>query len=130
MTIEQKKMIQSLKMVILEKGEWEDILWDTFILFQGYPFFTSGRREGQGLPFSFYVKIGKNGDYVREIIFSRREKSKTITKSTVHKALMNALEVQKNESCVKGPKRLGTFGASYLYPIFIEFGLISRKPDC
>jgi hypothetical protein len=28
---------------------------------------------------------------------------------------------------VKGPKTLGTFGASYLYPIFVKMGVIRME---
>lgn len=30
---------------------------------------------------------------------------------------------------VTGPKRLGTFGDSYLYAMFLRWGLISDKPS-
>lgn len=85
-------------------------------------------REGAraGFPFSYSVKRGRNGEYVKELLISRKEKSKTITASTINRALETALEAQKADGCVKGLKKLGTFGASYLYPIFCEFGLISR----
>lgn len=40
---------------------------------------------------------------------------------------------EMNRNGVAGPKKLGCFGASYLYPIFLEIGVISlpkRKGDC
>ena len=40
---------------------------------------------------------------------------------------------EMNRNGVAGPKKLGCFGASYLYPIFLEIGDISlpkRKGDC
>ena len=55
-----------------------------------------------------------------ELVVSRKEQSKTITRSTVNMAFENAVAVQKEEGCVKGPKRLKVFGASYLYAIFVS----------
>ena len=71
-------------------------------------------KEGQslktfsGLEFTYRVKG-------HEIFISRKDKS--ITYSSVKKAL---------DGLVTGPKKLGVFGASYLYPIFIEIGVIKR----
>lgn len=50
-------------------------------------------------------------------------KEKSITRATVMKAYGKVVEL---EGEVKGPKALGTFGASYLYPIFIKMGLIKK----
>ena len=77
-------------------------------------------KEGQslktfsGLEFTYRVKG-------QEIFISRKDKS--ITYSSVKKALE---EVEKLDGLVTGPKMLGVFGASYLYPIFIEIGVIKR----
>ena len=57
-----------------------------------------------------------------ELFISRKEKS--ITQSTVVMAFHKALDM---EGKVKGPKKLGRFGASYLYPLFIKLGVIPRK---
>ena len=55
--------------------------------------------------------------------------SKSITRATVELAYRNALKVQTVEGCVRGPKKLGTFGASYLYAVFIGTGLIRGRED-
>jgi hypothetical protein len=54
-------------------------------------------------------------------------KEKSITRATVMIAFHRALEVQAQEGCVSGPKKLGTFGASYLYPVFLHLGICSRR---
>lgn len=61
-----------------------------------------------------------------ELVISRKEQSKTITRSTINMAFENAVAVQKEEGCVKGPKRLKVFGASYLYAIFVSWGIITK----
>ena len=53
-------------------------------------------------------------------------KEKTITRNTVLLAYEKALELMETEGCVSGPKKLGVFGASYLYPVFLKLG-ICRK---
>ena len=35
-----------------------------------------------------------------------------------------AVELMKETGSVTGPKQLGTFGASYLYPVFVRIGVI------
>lgn len=54
-----------------------------------------------------------------ELFVDRKEKS--ITRSTVNQAYRKAIELA---GAVPGPKALGTFGASYLYPIFQRLGII------
>ena len=51
----------------------EYALWDAVVAFQKYPFHTV-----TGLPFTYELKKGRNGDYNRELIIDRRSESKTI----------------------------------------------------
>lgn len=96
-------------------------LWNTIKAFEGYPFSTA-----KGLRFSYVVKRGKNGLPTSEIIIDRKEK--TITKSTIFMAFYKAVELQKHQGYISGPKQIGGFGASYLYPMFLRFGMIRRTP--
>lgn len=88
----------------------EDALWDALVLFAGTNFETA-----KHLRYSYSVK-----GY--EIFVSRKDKS--ITRATVNLSLRNAMDLQKAGLPVSGPKKLKTFGASYLYPIFLELGVI------
>lgn len=99
----------------LQKYPGENALWKAIVLFAGYPFKTS-----KGLEFTYTVKKKHNGESGNELIITRKEK--TITKATVLMAYQKALEFG---GVVSGPKKLGTFGASYLYPVFVRFGVIS-----
>lgn len=94
----------------IAQNELSDAVWKAIEVFQGYQFETY-----QGLCFTYSVK-----GY--EIFVDRKDKS--ITKSSVDIALMKAVELQGN---VSGPKKLKVFGASYLYPIFIRFGIIKTE---
>lgn len=87
-----------------------DTLWKVILLFEGYPFRTS-----KNLKFHYVVKGN-------EIFVNRKEKS--ITKSTISLAFEKARGM---EGIVDGPKKLGTFGASYLYPMFVRFGVIKNN---
>ena len=88
----------------------ENYLWSTIEIFSGYSFTTV-----KGLRFRYAV----NGN---EIQINRKKKS--ITRSSVKVALKVILE---NNGNISGPKKLGVFGASYLYPMFLRFGLIDTE---
>lgn len=38
-------------------------------------------------------------------------------------------QLMKENGSVNGPKQLGTFGASYLYPVFARIGVIRKLTD-
>ena len=88
-------------------AEREEKLWQELTYLQGCLFTTS-----KGLDFTYIIRGG-------EMFVDRKEKS--ITKATVMKAYGKVVEL---DGFVKGPKILGTFGASYLFPIFVKMGLI------
>ena len=90
----------------------EKQLWKTLLLFEDYPFKTAKGLE-------FFYKIKGN-----EIFFSRKEKS--VTRASVNIALKKAIELQRDGIVIKGPKMLKSFGASYIYPVFIEIGVITK----
>lgn len=94
----------------LAKHGGTDNLWNTIALFVGYPFRTS-----KGLKFKYTIHGG-------EMFVDRKEKS--ITRSSVEMAYLKALEM---DGVVTGPKKLGVFGASYLYPVFVRLGVIKSS---
>ena len=89
------------------RQEQEDTLWSMLLYLQGCVFLTA-----KGLKFTYKIKGGER--------FVNR-KSKSITQATVFMAFRKAMELG---GTVAGPKKLGTFGASYLYPIFVRLGVI------
>lgn len=89
--------------------EREEELWSLLIDLQGCVFLTA-----KGLKFTYKIKGG-------EMFVSR--KSKSITQATVFMAFRKAMELG---GMVAGPKKLGTFGASYLYPVFVRIGVIAE----
>lgn len=96
----------------------EAALWRTIIAFQSYPFFTAS-----GLPFTYTLKRGRNGDYNRELLIDRRENSKTLTWGSIRLVFSHALE--KKGQIVEKPKALGDiWGVSYIYPLLWKFGVI------
>lgn len=85
-------------------------LWIAVSSLQGRTYTTA-----KGLPFTITVKGN-------ELFVSRKEKS--ITRATVDMAYQQVLKLQEAREVIDGPKKLGTFGASYLYPLFIALGVI------
>lgn len=132
---ERRKTVQQLQENIKAGKNAEDFLWQAVIAYQGYPFHTSS-----GLPFSYTVKRNKIGTYTGELIVSRKEGSKTLTRSSLMLAFHTVLEgieivdvFDKNGEMAtvltlpeyKGPKSIGQiFGISYVYSLFWKLGLI------
>ena len=79
-----------------------------------------------GLPFTYEIKKGRNGEYTKELWIDRREKSKSLEWSSVLLALQN---IKKVGEVVDRPKALGDIrGVTYIYGMFYRFGLID-VPD-
>lgn len=103
-----------------KEDEINAYLWETLELLQGCIFYTTGRGSKPGLRYKYEIRGN-------EMFVNRKDKS--ITRSTVTLAFHKALEIQNQEGCVSGPKKLGTFGASYLYPIFIRLGVCTASAE-
>lgn len=102
----------------LQKEVNTDLLWNAVIAFQNYPFHTYS-----GLPFSYTIKVGRNGEFNKELLINRRDKSKSLTWSSIVIALDKALN--KKGNIISRPKEIGDIrGISYIYPIFYRIGLI------
>lgn len=75
-----------------------------------------------GLPFTYEIKKGRNGEYTKELWIDRREKSKSLEWSSVLLALQN---IKKVGEVVDRPKALGDIrGVTYIYGMFYRFRLI------
>ena len=95
--------------------EWTvEQLWYLLETHQGESFYTA-----KGLPFHYTVRGG-------ELFVDRRAKS--ITVSTVASALQAVQQLLAQGQPITGPKKLGCYGASYLYPVFQRLGVIPA-PD-
>ena len=109
--------IRQERVRLLQEIPSEENLWQAVIAFQDYPFKTA-----TGLPFRYKLKVGKNGEYNRELLIDRREKSKSLAWSNVVLAFENSKRISEE---VKKLKALGDIrGVSYIYPILWRFGLI------
>lgn len=141
---ERKRAVEELHKKIslkLPEAELDTALWQCIMEFQNYLFHTSS-----GLPFSYTVKKNKTGEYSGELVISRKEDSKTLTKSSVMLAFHTVLEGMRGADVVdpvpsdgqsptfvlpeyKGPKAIGQiFGISYVYSLFWKWNLI-RVPE-
>ena len=98
----------------------EENFWSVVVSYAGVKFKTYS-----GLPFSYEIKKGRNGEYTKELWIDRREKSKSLAWSSVLLALKNI----KGE-VVDRPKALGDIrGVTYIYGMFYRFGLIGAADE-
>lgn len=95
----------------------EEHLWEVALLYSGVRFKTYS-----GLPFTYEIRKGRNGQYTKELWIDRRENSKSLAWSSVLLALHN---IKKVGAVVDRPKALGDIrGVTYIYGMFYRFGLI------
>ena len=100
----------------------EENFWSVVLAYAGVKFKTYS-----GLPFSYEVRKGRNGEYTKELWIDRREKSKSLAWSSVLLALHN---IKKVGAVVDRPKALGDIrGVTYIYGMFYRFGLIDVPDD-
>ena len=99
----------------------EENFWSMVLAYTGVKFKTYS-----GLPFSYEIKKGRNGEYTKELWIDRRENSKSLAWSSVRLALGH---IKKVGEVVERPKALGDIrGVTYIYGMFYRFGLID-VPD-
>ncbi len=90
----------------------EETLWNAMIVNQKRCY-----RTVKNLPFTFCI----SGN---EMLVSRRDKS--ITRATVNTAYARVKALTEAGERVDGPKKLGCFGDSYIYPVFRVLGVIPK----
>ena len=99
----------------------KELLWQTVIAYQGCPFKTVS-----GLPFSYTIKRGRNGELTKELWIDRRENSKSLAWSSICLAFLSALKIKE----ANRPKALGDIrGVSYIYPMLWRFGVLQVPPE-
>ena len=96
----------------------DEYIWTKMIENEGVEFYTS-----RGLSFTYKIKTNAAGEKLGEMIIDRRG-GKTIIRGTVVLAYKKALELG---GLVTGPKKRGVFGASYIYPVFVEIGVYGKQ---
>ena len=130
--VEKQAALSSLKSTIESGGEWKESLWTCVRLWQGEEFRTAGRGKTHSgsTAFTYTLKVSsRNGLETGELVISGRN-GKTVTRSSVELAFTNALKEMSECGYVKGPKKLGQiFGGSYLYAMFIAWGVITDEAD-
>ena len=100
----------------------EEHLWEVVLLYAGVRFKTYS-----GLPFTYEIRKGRNGQYTKELWIDRREDSKSLAWSSVLLALGN---IKKVGEVVERPKALGDIrGVTYIYGMFYRFGLIDVSDE-
>ena len=94
---------------------YSDLLWLVLCDLEQEFFYTV-----KNIPFTYIIRG-------HEMFVDRKEKS--ITQATVVLSARRVLEKQAQGIVISGPKKIETFGASYLYPIFQRIGLITEHEN-
>lgn len=97
----------------------EEQLWNCIVAFQNYLFHTVS-----GLPFSYFLKAGRNGEYTKELFIDRRENSKSLAWSSVRMVFQKAME-QQGTVFVRPKELADVRGVSYTFSLLWRFGMIS-----
>ena len=106
----------------LKSEPTEEHLWEVVLVYAGVSFKTYS-----GLPFTYEIRRGRNGQYTKELWIDRRENSKSLAWSSVLLALGNIKQVGE---VVERPKALGDIrGVTYIYGMFYRFGLIDVSDE-
>lgn len=100
--------------VNISNQERTQAVWELLRKHEGERFVTA-----KGLPFTYSIRGW-------ELFVDRRAKS--ITFSTVAAALRKIDALQANGTVISGPKMIGCYGASYLYPVFAALGVLPPVP--
>lgn len=87
-------------------------VWAMLQAHEGETFYTA-----KGLPFHYLI-------HGRELFVNRKNKSITI--STVANALARIKAREAAGEAITGPKKIGCYGASYLYPVLLELDVLER----
>lgn len=89
-----------------------EAIWQLLQQHQGETFHTA-----KSLPFTYTIRGG-------ELFVNRRRKS--ITVSTVRRALEKITQLEAAGEVIAGPKKIGCYGASYLYPVLLALDVLER----
>lgn len=141
MSFEQQSMFELEDKISTEEQLDSDMtlrLWEKLIELEGQQFTTSGRGTRPGVSFTYQISrntgasgrhyngqsVDSYGNELWIIDADGEKREKSISRSTVELGYRRAIEM---DGRVSGPKKLGIPGAgSYLYPIFVEIGVIRR----
>ena len=99
-------MDEKLKQILIEavkagdEYQASELLWQLVIDCQNCPFKTVS-----GLPFSYTIKRGRNGELTKELWIDRRENSKSLAWSSIRLAFSNAMIIKSADR----PKHLAIF---------------------
>ena len=85
-----------------------EAIWQLLQQHQGETFHTA-----KGLPFTYTMHGGE--------LFV-----KSITVSTVRRALEKITLLEAAGEVITGPKKIGCYGASYLYPVLLALDILER----
>ena len=110
----KQKLIEAVKAG--DENQASELLWQLVIDCQNCPFKTVS-----GLPFSYTIKRGRNGELTKELWIDRRENSKSLAWSSIRLAFSNAMKIKS------GYGRFALVvivGVCYIYALVLRFGVL------
>lgn len=115
---DRRKAVEALTAGLAAGENVEELLWECIIVFQKYLFYTVS-----GLPFTYTLKLGRNGNYTKELFIDRREHSKSLSWGLIRTALARVME--NPGKVYERPKEIADVrGISYSYSLLWRFGVI------
>lgn len=106
-TVEEAERARQAALERLRREPCEDSLWQAVVAFQSNTF-----RTYSGLPFSYQLKKGRDGQFTRELFIDRRENSKSLAWSSVCLAFSG---IREPGAVVTRPKALGGHSRHHLH---------------
>lgn len=113
--LKQNKLKNIVKQSTYSEEQKKALAEDLWFVLQSFE--KTQFQTVKGVTFTYEIKGG-------EMLVDRKKKS--ITRASVVLAFENLI---KQGGMISGPKKLGTFGASYLYPIFMRLGFIKERQE-
>ena len=106
----------------MNEQDLNEYLWREIVARAGKPFVTH-----KGVPFSYYIKEDRSGETSGVLVIDG--KMKKITRSTILLAYHRVREVQEAHGCVSKPGKIGVYGDTWLYPVFLDIGICTQTKD-
>ena len=106
----------------MNEQELNECLWQEIVLRAGKQFETY-----RGVPFTYHIKEDRSGETSGTLVIDR--KAVSITRSTALLAYHRAVEVQASRKCVSKPGKIGVYGDTWLYPVFLDIGICTKTPQ-
>ena len=106
----------------MDERELNECLWQELVARAGKQFETH-----KGVPFTYYIKEDRSGETSGVMMIDG--KMKKLTRATILLAYHRVRDLQEAHGCVSKPGKIGVYGDTWLYPVFLDIGICTRTKD-